>query len=180
MLSWTSQSRALCQSHRPKYENQIYLTYLNCLDSSTLFSSFCSIFPFLLFLQFSYFTLSPISHFAYFFFFRHCSLPFFSLFSFWFPIYDHGWILWLCSALIPAALCLLSYWVVFFLFFLFFLVVRGWVMLSEGLIPSGLWWGCETTQVAGQWRTNWVGRPGLNQLHSQPPCACVCVYPHGH
>lgn len=25
----------------------------------------------------------------------------------------------------------------------------------------------------GQWRTNWAGRPGLNQLHSQPPCVCI-------
>lgn len=49
----------------------------------------------------------------------------------------------LCSEITPAAFGLLSYWVV-----CFFSGCVWRVMLSEGLISFGLWWGCETTQVA--------------------------------
>lgn len=57
ILSWTSQSRAVCQSHRPTCENQIYLTSLNFLDSSLFFHHSAR------FSHFFYFCNFPISHF---------------------------------------------------------------------------------------------------------------------
>lgn len=90
--------------------------------------------------------------------------PFFLFFSSWFFFLNQQWNL---STIIPVVFGLLPFWV----FFSFQRPGMSDALWRAHLIRPVV--GLRDHSGGGQWRTSWAGRPGLNQLHSQPPCVCV-------
>lgn len=114
-------------------------------------------------------------------FFYHTFTFLFTYFEFWFIFLIEFFTAFLLSFFLPALFynhpCSIQSPLILGSFFFSFLVVRGWVMLSEGLISSGLWWGRETTQVAASdAQTERRGPAWISSIHSPR----VCVYPHRH